>query len=70
VFFLSFVPDGFCTFQPVFFLVSSFGGGVVLVVGAFCWALIFFEDFREPFAASNCLLSVMASKVQELKLPS
>jgi len=70
VFFLSFVPDGFFSFQSVFFLVSSLGGGVCLVVEVFCWPLVFFEDFRDPLAALNWLLSVMVSILQELKLPS
>jgi len=70
VFFVSFVPDGFFSFPSVLFLVSSLGGGVVLVVEAFCLPLLFFEDFREPLAALNCLLSVIASVLQELKLPS
>jgi hypothetical protein len=50
--------------------VSSLGGGVGLVVEAFCWPLIFFEDFREPVTALNWLLSVMASVLKELKLQS
>jgi hypothetical protein len=60
VFFLSFVPDGFFCFKSVFFLVSSLGGGVVLVVQAFCLPLFFFEGFRELDVAPNWLLSVMA----------
>jgi hypothetical protein len=53
VFFLSLVPDGFFGLESAFFLVSSFGGGVFLVVEAFCWRLVFFEGFRELHAASN-----------------
>jgi hypothetical protein len=52
-FFLSLVPGGFFGLETVSFLVLSFGGGVFLVVEAFCWRLVFFEGFRELHAASN-----------------